>query len=214
MGATTIWERWDSMLPDGTINPGQMTSFNHYAFGAIGDWLHRVVAGLAPDAPGYERIRIAPHPLDGFDFASAEHLTPYGRARAAWTRNGGRIRVEATIPPNTTATVELPDGRTHEVGSGTARVGGGCRARGAAAGAGRTRLEPRGGDRRSRGVPARSSRCSRRGSPSPRTRSGRTRSGSRDVISARRSSSRPARSCSSAVADRLAELSAARAGKF
>ena len=52
MGATTIWERWDSMLPDGTINPGQMTSFNHYAFGAIGDWLHRVVAGLAPDAPG------------------------------------------------------------------------------------------------------------------------------------------------------------------
>ena len=119
MGATTIWERWDSMLPDGTINPGQMTSFNHYAFGAIGDWLHRVVAGLAPDAPGYERIRIAPHPLDGFDSASAEHLTPYGRARAAWTRTGDRIRVEAIIPPNTTATVELPDGRTLEVGSGT-----------------------------------------------------------------------------------------------
>ena len=56
MGATTIWERWDSMLPDGTINPGEMTSFNHYAFGAVADWLHRVVAGLAPDAPGYERI--------------------------------------------------------------------------------------------------------------------------------------------------------------
>ena len=119
MGATTIWERWDSMLPDGTINPGQMTSFNHYAFGAIGDWLHRVVAGLAPDAPGYERIRIAPHPLDGIDSAAAEHLTPYGRARAAWTRTGGRLRVEATIPPNTTATVLLPDGRTLEVGSGT-----------------------------------------------------------------------------------------------
>lgn len=118
MGATTIWERWDSMLPDGTINPGQMTSFNHYAFGAIGDWLHRVVAGLAPDAPGYERIKIAPHPLEGFDFASAEHLTPYGTARAAWTREAGRIRIDAVIPPNTTATVELPDGSTHEVGSG------------------------------------------------------------------------------------------------
>jgi alpha-L-rhamnosidase len=118
MGATTIWERWDSMLPDGTINPGQMTSFNHYAFGAIGDWLHRVVAGLAPDAPGYERIRIAPRPLDGFDSASAEHLTPYGRARAAWTREGDSIRVQAVIPPNTSATVELPDGRTFEVGSG------------------------------------------------------------------------------------------------
>ena len=51
--------------PDGTINPGEMTSFNHYALGAVGDWLHRVVAGLAPDAPGYARIRIAPHPLDG-----------------------------------------------------------------------------------------------------------------------------------------------------
>lgn len=118
MGATTVWERWDSMLPDGTINPGEMTSFNHYAFGAIGDWLHRVVAGLAPDAPGYARIRIEPRPLDGLDHASAEHLTPYGPARSAWTRADGVVRVEAVIPPNTTATVVLPDGRSHEVGSG------------------------------------------------------------------------------------------------
>ncbi len=50
MGATTIWERWDSLLPDGSVNPGQMTSFNHYAFGAVADWLHRTVAGLAPDS--------------------------------------------------------------------------------------------------------------------------------------------------------------------
>lgn len=119
MGATTIWERWDSMLPDGTINPGQMTSFNHYAFGAVGDWLHRVVAGLAPDAPGYARMRIEPRPLAGFDSASAEHLTPYGRARSAWTRADGAIRVEAVIPPNTTATVVLPDGQSHDVGSGS-----------------------------------------------------------------------------------------------
>ena len=55
MGATTIWERWDSMLPDGTINPGDMTSFNHYAFGAVADWLHRTVGGLAPAAPGYRK---------------------------------------------------------------------------------------------------------------------------------------------------------------
>lgn len=119
MGATTIWERWDSMLPDGTINPGEMTSFNHYAFGAIGDWLHRVVAGLAPAAPAYERIHIEPRPLSGFDSASAEHLTPYGTARSSWTRADGVLRVEAVIPPNTTATVVLPDGQTHEVGSGT-----------------------------------------------------------------------------------------------
>ncbi|MFH8251412.1 family 78 glycoside hydrolase catalytic domain [Microbacterium sp. B2969] len=119
MGATTIWERWDSMLPDGTINPGQMTSFNHYAFGAIGDWLHRVVAGLAPDAPGYARLRIEPRPLAGFDSARAEHLTPYGRAAAGWSRADGVVRVEALVPPNTTATVVLPDGATHEVGSGS-----------------------------------------------------------------------------------------------
>ena len=119
MGATTIWERWDSMLPDGSINPGEMTSFNHYALGAVGDWLHRVVAGLAPDAPGYERIRIQPRPLAEFDHAWAEHLTPYGTARAGWSRQGGVIRVEATVPPNTTAVVVLPDGREFEVGSGT-----------------------------------------------------------------------------------------------
>ena len=120
MGATTIWERWDSMLPDGTINPGEMTSFNHYALGAIGDWLHRVVAGLAPAAPGYARLRIAPTPLPGFDFACAEHLTPYGRAKAGWRRQGGRVVIEAVVPPNTTATAVL-DGAEHEVGSGTHR---------------------------------------------------------------------------------------------
>ena len=53
MGATTIWERWDSMLPDGTINPGEMTSFNHYALGAVADWMHRTIGGIAPVAPGY-----------------------------------------------------------------------------------------------------------------------------------------------------------------
>ncbi|MCI2957101.1 glycoside hydrolase family 78 protein [Agromyces atrinae] len=118
MGATTIWERWDSMLPDGTINPGQMTSFNHYALGAVADWLHRVVAGLAPDEAGYRVIRIAPTPLPGFDHAAAEHHTPYGTARVGWQREGGRIRVEAIVPPNTSARVVLPGGEELEVGSG------------------------------------------------------------------------------------------------
>jgi alpha-L-rhamnosidase len=122
MGATTIWERWDSMLPDGTINPGQMTSFNHYAFGAIADWLHRVVAGLAPAEPGFRVLQIRPTPLPAFDHASAEHITPYGRARVAWERvDDGRIAVSAVVPPNTTADVELPDGTVHHVGSGEHR---------------------------------------------------------------------------------------------
>ncbi|MCR2824368.1 alpha-L-rhamnosidase [Microbacterium sp. zg.Y909] len=121
MGATTIWERWDSMLPDGSINPGEMTSFNHYALGAVADWLHRVVAGLAPAAPGYKRIEIAPHPLAGIDSAAATHRTPYGVASASWRRDGDVVHVEAVVPPNTTAAVLLPDGSAHEVGSGTHR---------------------------------------------------------------------------------------------
>ncbi|WP_243231741.1 alpha-L-rhamnosidase [Microbacterium sp. CIAB417] len=121
MGATTIWERWDSMLPDGTINPGEMTSFNHYALGAIADWLHRSLAGLAPAEPGYARLRIEPHPLDGFDFAEAAHLTPYGRARVRWDRAGDEVVIQATVPANTDAEVILPDGRRLTVGSGTHR---------------------------------------------------------------------------------------------
>ncbi|WP_228479351.1 alpha-L-rhamnosidase [Microbacterium atlanticum] len=121
MGATTVWERWDSLLPDGTVNPGEMTSFNHYALGAVADWLHRSVAGLAPAAPGYRRLRIAPRPLPALDRATARHLTPYGEASVSWHRDGDAIVVRAVVPPNTTAEVDLPghDGTgALEVGSG------------------------------------------------------------------------------------------------
>ena len=120
MGATTIWERWDSMLPDGTINPGEMTSFNHYALGAIGDWLHRVVAGLAPAAPGYARLRIAAAPARGVRLrvGRAPHALRTAPRRLDARRRIGSV-IEAVVPPNTTATVELLDGREHEVGSGT-----------------------------------------------------------------------------------------------
>ncbi|MGC0249930.1 family 78 glycoside hydrolase catalytic domain [Pseudactinotalea sp. Z1748] len=119
MGATTIWERWDSMLPDGTINPGQMTSFNHYAFGAVADWLYRCLAGLAPAAPGYRRIRIAPTPVAGIDDAAARVETPYGMAEAGWAVQDGMLTVRATVPPNTSAVVALPGEAEREVGSGT-----------------------------------------------------------------------------------------------
>ena len=108
MGATTIWERWDSMLPDGSINPGEMTSFNHYALGAVADWLHRTVAGLAPAAPGYRRIGVAPRPGGGLTHARAEHDTPYGRAAVAWTRQGSQFHLTVTVPPGTHAQVDLP----------------------------------------------------------------------------------------------------------
>jgi alpha-L-rhamnosidase len=121
MGATTVWERWDSMLEDGSINPGEMTSFNHYALGAIADWMHRSLAGLAPASPGYREILIAPRPLAEFDFARTSHETPYGPASAGWTRTAqGQIEVEAVIPPNTTAEVWLPGASEFiRVGSGS-----------------------------------------------------------------------------------------------
>lgn len=125
MGATTVWERWDSLLPDGSVNPGEMTSFNHYALGAVADWLHRTVAGLAPAAPGYRRLRIAPRPLASLDHASARHETPYGTAAVQWRRDGQHVRITAVVPPNTTAEVDLPgipvEGTTvpATVGSGT-----------------------------------------------------------------------------------------------
>jgi alpha-L-rhamnosidase len=121
MGATTIWERWDSLRPDGAINPGEMTSFNHYALGAVAAWLHRTVAGLAPAAPGYRHISIAPRPGGGLTHARARHRTPYGMAESGWRIAEETIEIDAVIPPNTTATVSFPFGSDErvEVGSGS-----------------------------------------------------------------------------------------------
>ncbi|WP_334173215.1 family 78 glycoside hydrolase catalytic domain [Sinomonas sp.] len=109
MGATTIWERWDSMLPDGTINPGEMTSFNHYALGAVVDWLHRTVGGLAPLEPGYRRILVAPQPGGGLEWAQTSLETPHGLASVRWDLADGKLRVAATVPPGTEAVLRLPD---------------------------------------------------------------------------------------------------------
>ncbi|WP_161884140.1 glycoside hydrolase family 78 protein [Deinococcus alpinitundrae] len=121
MGATTIWERWDSMLPDGSINPGEMTSFNHYALGAVADWLHRTVAGLAPGAGdvGYRRLDIHPVPGGRLTSARAQHITPYGLAESSWEIQEGQFKLHVVVPPNTTADVTLPSGEVHHVASGT-----------------------------------------------------------------------------------------------
>ncbi len=123
MGATTIWERWDSMLPDGSINPGEMTSFNHYALGAVADWMYRTIGGLVPAAPGYQRIAIQPRPGGGLTHASARHLTPYGIAECSWKIFDGNIELQVIVPANTTARVTLPGKETEtiEIGSGTHR---------------------------------------------------------------------------------------------
>jgi alpha-L-rhamnosidase len=120
MGATTVWERWDAMLPDGAINPGQMTSFNHYAFGAVADWLHRTVAGLAPATPGYRELLVRPGATRHLTSASARHRTPYGDAEVAWQRSRGRLRLRVVVPVGAVATVHVP-GRAEpvRVGHGT-----------------------------------------------------------------------------------------------
>jgi alpha-L-rhamnosidase len=108
MGATTIWERWDSMLPDGSVNPGEMTSFNHYALGAVADWLHRTVAGLAPSSPGYRSLEVRPRPDAALTHAWARHETPYGEASVSWRREDGRFTLDVLVPAGASATVHVP----------------------------------------------------------------------------------------------------------
>lgn len=117
-GGTTIWERWDSMLADGSVNPGEMTSFNHYALGAVADWMHRVVAGIAPLEPGYRRILFRPQPGGGLTSAAARHETPYGTASISWRNADGGHSVSIEVPTGATARVELPGQVPREVGSG------------------------------------------------------------------------------------------------
>ncbi|MBQ9528926.1 MAG: alpha-L-rhamnosidase, partial [Bacteroidales bacterium] len=121
MGATTIWERWNSMMPDGTIPDNGMNSFNHYSYGAIGDWLYREAAGLKEAEPGFKKISIKPHPGGGFTYMKAEQNTPYGWAVSSWRMDGRLFTMEVEVPFNATAEVYVPssDGYIrHEVGSG------------------------------------------------------------------------------------------------
>lgn len=120
MGATTIWERWDGIKPDGSFQTPDMNSYNHYAYGAIGDWMYRTIAGInsVAEEPGYKSIIIAPKPGGKITNAAAELETPYGPVKSAWTLENGVLKLEVTIPTNTKAKVILPE-TTREIGSGT-----------------------------------------------------------------------------------------------
>ena len=121
-GATTIWERWDGQKPDGTFQDVGMNSFNHYAYGAVGDWMYRVVAGIDTDPaqPGYKHILVQPQPGGGLTSAAASLETMYGTVSSSWTLDGDRFALEVTVPPNTSATVRLPGSSdTTTVRSGT-----------------------------------------------------------------------------------------------
>ncbi|MEI8113820.1 MAG: glycoside hydrolase family 78 protein [Bacteroidia bacterium] len=109
-GATTIWERWDGQKPDGTFQDVGMNSFNHYAYGAIGEWMYQYVAGINidPSAPGYKHILLSPHSGGGLTNASAEFISLYGKVKSGWKLDGTDFVYEVTVPANTTATVTLP----------------------------------------------------------------------------------------------------------
>ncbi len=132
-GATTIWERWDGLKPDGTFQDKGMNSFNHYAYGAIGEWMYRVMAGIEidPAAPGYKHILIQPQPGGGFTNVKAAHRTMYGKVSSAWTLKDGQFELAVEIPANTRATVRLPkaqlagvteSGRAPAIGGGITGV--------------------------------------------------------------------------------------------
>ena len=130
-GGTTIWERWDALRPDGTVNvadlsggtsdensSGGMVSFNHYAAGAVGDWLYRRVAGIEPMEGGYRTFRVAPLLGGGLTSAEGSVLTPYGRASSSWTADGGRFTLRIEVPVSTRCDVVMPDGTRHSRHSG------------------------------------------------------------------------------------------------
>ncbi len=131
-GATTVWERWDAILPDGSIHGGEMDtddggsagmlSFNHYAYGAMVDWVYRTVAGLAPDPerPGYRVVHVAPRPADGLDRAAASIDTRLGRLAIDWAVRDDVLEVELTVPFGARALLDLP-----VTGASTVAVDGG-----------------------------------------------------------------------------------------
>lgn len=128
-GATTIWERWDALRPDGTVNTGEkggdggMVSFNHYANGAVGDFLYRRIAGIDPTSGGYKTFRVSPIVGGGIISAEAGTVTPYGKVSAAWRIDGGEFALTISVPVSTSCTVKMPSGKTmiYESGSYTLR---------------------------------------------------------------------------------------------
>jgi len=122
MGATTIWERWDSVLPDGRVNATGMTSLNHYALGAVADWMHQNIGGLRRTSPGWKTFTVAPELGGGQTAASARHLTPLGLAESRWQVIDGALVLDVIVPDGASATIRPPlhpDGLEQEVAAGS-----------------------------------------------------------------------------------------------
>jgi alpha-L-rhamnosidase len=108
MGATTIWERWDGQKTDSTFQDAGMNSFNHYAYGAIGDWMYRVSAGIETKTPGYRNLLIQPKVTEKMNLSKASFESAYGKVVSGWERSDGKVYYSIEIPANADATIVLP----------------------------------------------------------------------------------------------------------
>lgn len=115
-GATSIWEKWNAIKPDGSLDT---CSLNHYAYGAVGDWLYRTVAGIDAASPGYKQIIIKPQPGGGLHWAKASFRCRYGLISSSWKMVDGKFFLDVAIPPSTTAVVYLPNGEQKQIGPGS-----------------------------------------------------------------------------------------------
>ena len=122
-GATTMWEHWDGVKPDGSFWSSDMNSYNHYAYGAIGEWMMRALAGIDLVSPGYREMVIHPRPIEGLSFVSAWQKTPYGRVSCEWrVEEDGQHIVNVMIPGGTTAVIVLEQAELCQVTAGEKRV--------------------------------------------------------------------------------------------
>lgn len=120
-GATTIWERWDSKKPDGSFQDPSMTSFNHYAYGAVGDWMYRTIVGIdteEADGAGYKEITIKPQIGGDLAYAKGSLETNYGLLSSAWKIENDKLIFDVEIPVNTTATIEFPTEKIETITEG------------------------------------------------------------------------------------------------
>ena len=109
MGATTIWERWNSIMPDGSFDVSGMNSLNHYAYGSIGDWMYRKVAGVSQLKPGYKKFKVQPMFVKGIEESGVEFESVYGKIESKWSCKDGKICGYVNVPVNTTAEIHLPE---------------------------------------------------------------------------------------------------------
>jgi alpha-L-rhamnosidase len=114
-GATTMWERWDSIRPNGAFQDAHMNSFNHYAYGSVGAWMYQNIAGIKPGMAGFKQIIIRPIPSEKLHEANCQYDSQYGRIAVSWREEKGTLTLDASVPVNTSAQIWVPEANGRRV---------------------------------------------------------------------------------------------------